>query len=208
VPARSKPRTELYRQVLAVWPDDTFARESLVDLLRAQERWPQLVAERRAEAKALPDGPAARRALREAAWVLEVRLDDAAQAAQVYDEWLVRIPDDRAALEGQARTRAKLNDRNSEVAARAALAEGVGATLDAQYLHGRALERAALIDEAADVYRNVMSVEEAGRGRDRRGARIGRSRRDARRHRDARRVDRGARRQDHGSAARLRVGGG
>jgi cellulose synthase operon protein C len=152
--------TELYRQVLVVWPDDTFARESLVDLLRAQERWSELVAERRAEAKSLPDGPAVRRALREAAWVLEVRLDDAAQAARVYDDWLVRVPDDRAALEGQARTRARLNDRNSEVAARAALAEGAGATLDAQYLHGRALERAALIDEAADVYRNVMSVEE------------------------------------------------
>ncbi|HEY0250347.1 MAG TPA: hypothetical protein VGC41_02430, partial [Kofleriaceae bacterium] len=30
--------TELYRQVLAVWPDDAFARESLIDLLRAQER--------------------------------------------------------------------------------------------------------------------------------------------------------------------------
>ena len=26
--------TELYRQVLAMWPDDTFARESLLDLLR------------------------------------------------------------------------------------------------------------------------------------------------------------------------------
>ncbi|HEY0251511.1 MAG TPA: hypothetical protein VGC41_08290, partial [Kofleriaceae bacterium] len=150
--------TELYRQVLAVWPDDAFARESLIDLLRAQERWAELVAERRTEAKALPDGPAARRALREAAWVLEVRLDDQAQAAQVYDDWLVRFPDDRAALEGQARTRGKLNDRNSEVVARAALADG--GSLDAQYLHGRALERAALYDEAADVYRAVMAVED------------------------------------------------
>ncbi|MEJ7604669.1 MAG: hypothetical protein WKG01_42845, partial [Kofleriaceae bacterium] len=47
--------TELYRQVLALWPDDTFARESLVDLLRAQERWTDLVSERRAEARGLPD---------------------------------------------------------------------------------------------------------------------------------------------------------
>ena len=152
--------TELYRQVLAVWPEDTFARESLVDLLRAQERWPELVTERRNEARGLPDGPAARRALREAAWVLEVRLDDTAQAAQVYDDWLGRISDDRAALEGQARTRAKLNDRNSEVAARAALAELPDASADAHYLHGRALERAALIDEAADVYRDVMATDE------------------------------------------------
>ena len=152
--------TELYRQVLAVWPEDTFARESLVDLLRAQERWHELVTERRNEARGLPDGPAARRALREAAWVLEVRLDDIAQAAQVYDDWLGRLPDDRAALEGQARTRAKLNDRNSEVAARAALAQLPGAGADAHYLHGRALERAAMIDEAADVYRDVMAAEE------------------------------------------------
>src|SRR5690606_18388599 len=79
--------TELYRQVLALWPDDTFSRESLIDLLRAQERWTELVTERRAEARALSDA-AARRALREAAWVLEVRVGDPASAAQVYDEWL------------------------------------------------------------------------------------------------------------------------
>jgi tetratricopeptide (TPR) repeat protein len=54
--------TELYRQVLALWPEDTFARESLIDLLRAQEKWTELVTERRAEARALPDGAAARRA--------------------------------------------------------------------------------------------------------------------------------------------------
>ncbi|MFS8500088.1 MAG: hypothetical protein FWJ70_18025, partial [Micromonosporaceae bacterium] len=74
--------TDLYRQVLALWPEDTFARESLIDLLRAQERWTELVTVRRAEARALPDGPAARRALREAAWVLEVRLGDTASAAR------------------------------------------------------------------------------------------------------------------------------
>ncbi|HEU4729267.1 MAG TPA: hypothetical protein VFT22_15305, partial [Kofleriaceae bacterium] len=91
--------TELYRQVLTLWPEDTFARESLIDLLRAQEKWTELVTERRAEARAMPDGPAARRALREAAWVLEIRLGDTASAAQVYDEWLIRAPEDRTALE-------------------------------------------------------------------------------------------------------------
>ena len=151
--------TELYRQVLAVWPNDTFARESLIDLLRAQERWQELVTERRNEAKTLPDGPAARRALREAAWVLEVRLDDAAQAAQVYDEWLVRIPDDRTALEGVARCRAKFNDRSGEVEARRTIAE-TDPTVDTQWLHARALERASNFDEAADIYRSLMTVEE------------------------------------------------
>src|SRR5262249_57936304 len=86
-----EPATELCRQVLALWPDDTFARESLIDLLRAQERWTELVTERRNEARSLPDGPAARRALREAAWILELRLDDPASAAQVYDEWLTPV---------------------------------------------------------------------------------------------------------------------
>src|SRR6202008_1065987 len=49
---------DLYRQVLALWPDDSFSRESLIDLLRAQERWTELVTERRAEARTAAD-PAA-----------------------------------------------------------------------------------------------------------------------------------------------------
>lgn len=151
--------TELYRQVLALWPDDTFSRESLCDLLRAQERWQELVAERRSEAKALPDGPAARRALREAAWVLEVRLGDAAQAAEVYDEWLVRIPDDRNALEGLARCRAKLGDHHGEAVARGTIAEAEP-TENAVWLHARSLEAASLLDEAAEQYRALIASEE------------------------------------------------
>ncbi len=146
---------ELYRQVLALWPEDSFARESLLDLLRAQERWGELVGERRNEAKTLPDGAAARRALREATWVLEVRLGDLASAALVYDEWLHRLPDDRVALEGLARCRAALDDRLGEVAARARIAE-LDNTAESHWLHGRALERAAHFDEAADVYRGIL----------------------------------------------------
>lgn len=151
--------TELYRQVLALWPDDTFARESLCDLLRAQERWQELVAERRSEAKALPDGRAARRALREAAWVLEVRLDDAAQAAQVYEEWLARIPDDRSALEGLARCRAKFGDLLGEAETRGAIAEAEP-SVNAIWLHARSLEKAGQFDEAADQYRALIASEE------------------------------------------------
>jgi tetratricopeptide (TPR) repeat protein len=158
--------TELYRQVIAVWPDDTFARESLVDLLRAQERWPELVAERRAEARALPDTAAARRALREAAWVLEVRQDDDAAAAAVYDEWLARFPDDRAAAYGVARTRARIarraqnneqaSAREAEVAARRTIAELDGSA-DAQWLHAHALERVGRHDDAAEIYRALVA---------------------------------------------------
>ncbi|HUS32079.1 MAG TPA: hypothetical protein VMZ53_26450 [Kofleriaceae bacterium] len=151
--------TELYRQVLALWPEDTFARESLLDLLRAQERWQELVSERRAEAKALPDGPAARRALREAAWVLEARLDDAAQAAQLYEDWLARTPDDRFALEGVARVRGKLNNRAGEADARGTLAEAEP-TANSIWLHARSLERAGRFDDAAEQYRSLIGSEE------------------------------------------------
>ncbi|NVB82194.1 MAG: hypothetical protein HOV81_27685 [Kofleriaceae bacterium] len=154
-----EPATELYRQVLQLWPEDTFARESLLDLLRAQERWQELVAERRAEAKSLPDGPAARRALREAAWVLEVRLDDAAQAAQVYEDWLARFPDDRTALEGISRCRAKFGDRLGEAAARATIAE-TDASAASTWLHARSLEQSGKFDDAADHYRALLANEE------------------------------------------------
>jgi tetratricopeptide (TPR) repeat protein len=151
--------TDLYRQVLALWPEDTFSRESLLDLLRAQERWAELVEERRAEARALPDGPAARRALREAAWVLEIRLDDPAQAAGVYDEWLARTPDDLTALEGGARCRALAGDRPGEVGLRTQLAE-LAQTPGAQWLQARAFERAGQYDEAADHYRVLIARDD------------------------------------------------
>ncbi len=151
--------TDLYRQVLSLWPDDAFARESLIDLLRAQERWVELVTERRAEARALPDGTVARRALREAAWVLEVRLKDVASAAAVYEEWLQRLPEDRTALEGAARSRAQFGDRNGEVTARRAIAD-LDPSPEVQWLLGRALERAGQFDEAADVFRALAVREE------------------------------------------------
>ena len=162
--------------MLALWPEDTFARESLIDLLRAQERWTELVAERRAEARALPDGPAARRALREAAWVLEVRLDDTASAAQVYDEWLhAASPDDRTALEGAARCRAQFGDRSAR-SPRAGRSPSSIRRAEAQWLLGRALERAGQFDEAADVFRGARGARRAvGRGDERR-ARARRSR--------------------------------
>ncbi len=143
---------DLYRHVLALWPDEPFARESLIDLLRAQERWAELVTERRAEARALADGPAARRALREATWVLEIRLGDVATAAAVYEEWLARWPDDRTALEGAARMRAQSGDAAGAVVALRAVADAEPGA-DAQWLLGRALERAGQLDEAAEVYR-------------------------------------------------------
>ncbi|MGE3544102.1 MAG: hypothetical protein AB7L28_09220 [Kofleriaceae bacterium] len=150
--------TDLYRRVLAVWPGDTFARESLIDLLRAQERWADLVAERRAEASALPDGPAARRALREAAWVLTGRMADPAAAIAVFDEWLSRFPDDRAALDGLARAAHQAGEFAKEATARRPLV-ALDPSPDQQWLLGRALEAAGELDNAADVYRALATSD-------------------------------------------------
>ena len=130
-----EPATELYRQVLALWPDDTFARESLIDLLRAQEKWPSSspsAAPRRARS---PDGPAARRALREAAWVLEIRhRRRRVRPRRSTRSGCSRIPDDRAALEGAARCRAGVRRSRRRGRARARTIAEVDRSTDAQWL--------------------------------------------------------------------------
>lgn len=150
--------TELYRQALGIWPDDVFARESLADLLRAQERWVELVDERRAEARLLPDGPAARRALREAAWVLEHRIGDIPSALAVYIDWSERLTDDRTALEGVARCYARLGDGPNEVAIRGRLADLEGSPV-VIWEWARSLERAGKIDQSIEAYRLVLDAE-------------------------------------------------
>jgi tetratricopeptide (TPR) repeat protein len=150
---------DLYRQLLALAPDDVLVRDALVGVLREKARWRELASERRAEARAV-EPAAARRAWREAAWVLEVLCDDLAQAAEVYGEWWRKLPDDRTALEGVARTRAALRDHAGEVAARAAIA-AIDQTTDAHWLHARSLERAGQHAEAADVYRRVLIAEDS-----------------------------------------------
>ncbi|MCX5748355.1 MAG: hypothetical protein NT062_38370, partial [Proteobacteria bacterium] len=148
---------ERYRQLLALSPEDNSTRDTLIGLLRAQQRWADLVAERRIEARTLAEPSLIRRALREAAWVLEVRLTDVAGAASVYAEWLVQVPADRTALEGLARCRATLGDHDGEVTARATIAE-----LDqTRWLHARSLERAARHDLAIAHYRPLIASDDA-----------------------------------------------
>jgi tetratricopeptide (TPR) repeat protein len=158
-----EPATELYTQLLALGPpgpEDGFTRGALIDLLRSQERWAELASERRAEAHALSDGPPVRRALREAAWVLEICLDDAARAVEVYEDWLARFPGDRTALEGVARCRAALHDHDGEATARAAIAE-LDQTPEARWLYAHSLERAARYDEAAEQYRSLVAGQDS-----------------------------------------------
>ncbi|MBS1119104.1 MAG: Tetratricopeptide repeat protein [Deltaproteobacteria bacterium] len=152
--------TDQYRQLLALGPQDGFARDALIGLLRQQARWVELVAERRAEAAAQSDGPAVRRALREAAWVLEILLSDVAQAADVYEAWIGRLPDDRIALEGLARCRAQLGDHRREVTVRAKIVE-LDPIADARWLFARSLERAGSYDQAAEEYRPLATIEDS-----------------------------------------------
>ena len=156
---------ELYRAVLAAWPQDRYARAALVELLRAQERWEELVTQRRAEAIELADGPGAIRALREAAWVLEERLGRPGDAAAVYRELLDRVPDEASAALGLIRTRAAAGDALGLVAALEARLESLGgaepvAIAGAAVTLATAHEAAGRIDDAIDAYRRAI---EAGR---------------------------------------------
>ncbi|MEO8701560.1 MAG: tetratricopeptide repeat protein [Kofleriaceae bacterium] len=159
-----KPRdatTTLFRELATAWPQGSYARTVTNDLLRAQERWEDLVTERLGEARTAIDPATARRALREAAWVLEVRIANLAGAATVYDEWLQRLPGDRTALEGIARCRAALGEYVLEEAARAAIVE-LDNSEDARFLHARSLERAGRLEAAAEVYQRMIESDDPG----------------------------------------------
>ena len=151
---------DAYRKLLAERPTFEVARDELVDLLRAQRMWPELVEARCVEARAATEPPAIRRALREAAWVREVCIDDLAGAAALYAEWLARVPDDRTALEGLARCRAALRDHAGEIEPRRAILAADG-SVEAAWLYAASLERAGRYADAAAQYRDVAANEEA-----------------------------------------------
>lgn len=150
---------DLYRARLAESPQDVVARALLLELLRSEERWVDLAAERFAEAHVATSTQIIRRALREASWTCELRLGDVARAAECYDEWLARVPGDRTALEGIARCRAALGQFDKESIARASIASIDGAAA-ASWLHARSLERSGRYDQAAVHYRALIRAEE------------------------------------------------
>jgi tetratricopeptide (TPR) repeat protein len=151
---------ELYLELAARDPGDRAVREAYLDLLRQTEKWTELVAVRRAEIDRETDAAALRRAYREAAWVLEVRLGDSAEAAELYDRWHAQFLDDRTALEGVARCRGALRDPQRESIARAAIAQ-IDQTPDARWLHARSVERAGRYAEASELYREILGTEDA-----------------------------------------------
>ncbi|HWM88053.1 MAG TPA: hypothetical protein VNO33_19505, partial [Kofleriaceae bacterium] len=151
----------LYRQVVEAWPADRFARQALADALRRASRWEELAAERRAEAAELPEGPAAARALREAAALLAERLDHPAEAAAVYRDLCDRVPEDAEALAAMAEALARSGDTGAaldalerEVAARGA-DEHAEAAL---YRLAHRAEQAGRPADAEDAYRRALAI--------------------------------------------------
>ncbi len=157
---------DLYRQVLASWPSERYARAALVELLRQQERWEDLVAVRRAEASELSDGPGVVRALREAAWVLEERLGRPADAAAIYRELLDRAPDEPQAALGLVRCHAASGDslglraaleHRLETLATADPAVDPAALAAAAVALALAHEQAGHVDDAIDYYKRALA---------------------------------------------------
>ena len=145
---------ELARHLTEINVDDELLRDVRNSLLRDQERWVELASERRVEGYIAVDDAAARRAWREAAWVLELRFDDLAQAATVYSEWRSRMPEDRMAIEGLARCRAATGNFVEEAEARAAIL-ALDDSDEQRWLLARSLERAGRADEARLQYQQV-----------------------------------------------------
>jgi golgin subfamily B member 1 len=100
-----------YRRVLEIWPTDRYTRAAIAALLRRACLWEELAEERRAEAEMLEDGPAAARALREAAAIYLERLSRPDDAIATLRLCVDRMPDDvhanRALFEATAVTRDK-----------------------------------------------------------------------------------------------------
>jgi len=150
----------LYRRVLELDADDAFATEALLSAYRRLGMWSELVAQRRAEAAALADGPRLIRALREAAEVTRHELGKPLEAAQIYRELYDRVPGEESALHGLAGALAAAGDRGqatvleqlaelrTEPAARAAALLRLG---ELYAVEGRA-------SEASEVYRRVAEV--------------------------------------------------
>lgn len=157
-----------YQQVLAVDADDDFARESVLDLLRASGRVAELAELRIAQAAQLPDGPAVRQALTEAAWLLELRLDRPGPAARAWQALLDREPEDRVALEGLLRCRRAQGDVAGQIDALARLTQlsADPAATPSRLAAGVALawahETRGQLDEAADVLTQLAASDPRG----------------------------------------------
>lgn len=152
---------DLYRQVLEIWPGDRYARAALVALLRRAERWDDLVAERKAEAAQLDDGPTLVRALREAADVMRRKLGDTAGSRALYRELLDRMPGQLDAVRGLVATARELDDADALIDALEAQVEAANSPLatGVARLHlAGALERAGRHQDAIDAYRGAMEV--------------------------------------------------
>ncbi|MCG8420679.1 MAG: tetratricopeptide repeat protein [Proteobacteria bacterium] len=154
---------DLYRQVLAMWPGDRYARAALIGLLKRAQRWSELAEERRKEAAQLSAGPALARAMREAAGVLVDHLGRRDEAIELCRDLLDRMPGDPGALHDLAQL---LADRpgspdallwvfEQELVAEIPTQAQVTAALRLAVAH----EKAGRIDEALEAYRRAAQLD-------------------------------------------------
>lgn len=156
----------LYREALALVPEHRYARAASSAVLRRAGDWAAVVAQLRADADQLPDGPELGRVLREAAAHLRDRLDQPAEAIAVYRELLVRVPDDRAAMVElvdalQLHPEAD-PDGSTTVEVLEQLLDGAAEPSERMRLllaQGRALERAGRVEDALYAYRRAADAD-------------------------------------------------
>ena len=156
---------ELYRQTLALWPDDGFARVALRAALRRSGRSEELAAARIAEADTLADGPAVIEALTEAAWILEDHVGDLPAAHTAYRRLVDQLPPGDALLPharaGLARTAPSAGEAARSLAALAEETEGELAAAAAVAV-GQAHEAAGDAEAAIDSYRDALAASGPG----------------------------------------------
>jgi tetratricopeptide (TPR) repeat protein len=146
---------DYYRQLYTQAPDDLVIRDAFLDAYRAAGRWEELAEFRLQRADEVTDAREVRRELQEAAWVLEVKLDDPQRARDVFATWSTRLPEDRMALSGLARCCAKLRDHQREVAARTAIV-ALDPSPESRWRLACSLELAGRFDAAIVLFRSLL----------------------------------------------------
>jgi tetratricopeptide (TPR) repeat protein len=99
-----------YEQMLAADAGDDDAHEGLIAVYRKSKQWPELTQALLARAEAAEGAPRARDLRAEAAEVLELHLNDAAKAQQLYEQVLSDDPGHVKAAAGMARIAERTGD--------------------------------------------------------------------------------------------------
>ncbi len=110
---RSDLAVMAYQQILATDPASEAAHDGLAGVYRKAKQWPELVHALTARADASRSAPRARDLRVEAAEILEVQIDDAARAQELYRSVLAEDPGHMKACEGLARIAERTGDQKT-----------------------------------------------------------------------------------------------